>query len=448
MKKNSFKGFTTVFKHNLRVHMKSGKYLASTIILSLILFLGMGALLFFLTKSEGEKDKYDYNIDTVYVIDETGLGVPDYWMLANMMGLDYIGDTKFVTLNKTAKEAIEDEAVSYMVVQTKQDEQYLMELITGSGVDSGDEQVQKNLECLAEIVEMGFQNHIYMVSGLNEEQIVQALLPVGTSVEKIGEESEDEGKFAVGIATTMIFVMIVYFMVLIYGSQICADVPMEKTSKLVEQLLMSVSPYALVSGKILSMIVSCIIQFLLWIISLLLGVFAGDLLARSVYGLDESFLSVALDYLDKWFDGMGFTVPAIVMAVLLAVAGLVLYLLLAGLGGATLTKPENAGNVQSVFVLPLIISFFAVLYGTGLSDGSSYGVGLIYNLIPFTAAMSAPASVLMGTLSIPMACVSLAISIAFCLIVLWLAAKVYEGLLFFNGNKLTFKDIISVFKTK
>lgn len=449
MKNSILKGFSVVFKHNLKIHMKNAKYVASTIVIALVLLLGMGALVFFVTKSDAEKDKYDFKVDKVYVVDETGLGVADYSMFGIAAGFDYIKDTEFIASEKKADELIEDEAVSYMLVQTKNelDDIYEIQIITGKEVDSKDKQVKKNLECLEELVELVFKNHVYLTSGLTVEQVIQVIIPVKGEAEEIGSLSSDEedDKLIVAVIVTAILLFVVYFVVLIYGAGICADVPMEKTSKLVEQLLMAVSPYALVSGKILSMIASCLIQFVIWIICLISGIFLGDAVVKSVYDLDTSFVSTAMDNLGKWFVGNGFTVSGVIMAILLFMVGLVVYLLLAGLGGATLSKPENAANVQSIFVLPLIISYFAILGCSGIASGN-YDMPMVFNFIPYTSAMTAPACVLLGSMSMPVAFASLAVSIIVCGVELIIAAKVYEGLLFFNGNKLKFKDIVKIFK--
>lgn len=452
MKNNILHGFGVVYRHNLRLHMKNIKYVISTVIVSLILLGGIAALIIFLTKSDKDKNKKDYNVEEIYVIDETGLGAADYSMLAENMGLDYAKDTKFTVSDAKPEELIKDEKVEYLLVQTRDEEtdEYVIKIITGKKIDTDDKQVKKNIDCIEELSQAAFQNYVYMTSGLSIEQVIQVLLPVNASVEKIGAEAEeiDENKMIFSMALTFILLFVVYFVVIIYGAGICADVPMEKTSKLVEQLLMSVSPYALVSGKILAMITSCLIQFVIWLLSLVGGIFAGDIFAKAIYDLDNSFVSTALEQLKKWFEGQGFTAPAIVLAILLFMAGLVIYLLLAGLGGAMLSKPEEASNVQTVFMLPLIISYFAIFYVSGIVTGGEFNIPVAVSLIPYTGAMAAPGSVLVGSLSVPMAILALVIDIVLCIIELFVAAKVYEGLLFFNGNKLKFKDIVAIFKNK
>lgn len=446
MNKSKLRGIGVVFKQNLRIHMKSKKYVVSTILVGIVLLLGMTALMFLVNKKQADKADYDYTVKEVYVVDETGLGVPDYALIAEMIGLDYGKDTNFIVCNQTAQEVISKPEVQYMIVQTVTDEAYEVQVVSGSDIDVKKGQLNKNLDCLEEIVQYGFQNHVYMNSGMTEEQLMQAVLPVTTNVVKLGDKTEEDKQMIVFIAS-FLSVMIAYFMILLYGSEICSDVPMEKTSKLVEQLLMSVSSTALVCGKIFAKIVSCTIQFIIWVLSIVIGVIGGDAVARQIFGLEDSTISKVVDFIQKVFAGSGFTLPTIVLAVILSLVGMSLYLLLAGLGGSMLTKPEQAANIQTIFVLPLVASFMILMFGSGIANGSA-DISIVYYMVPFTATLVAPAGVLLGTLSIPMACVSLGISLVTCAIIIVLAAKIYEGLLFFNGNKLTVKDVIRAVKSK
>ena len=87
-----------------------------------------------------------------------------------------------------------------------------------------------------------------------------------------------------------------------------------------------------------------------------------------------------------------------------------------------------------------------VLFASGMTASGNYNIPLAYNLVPFSAAMTAPASVLIGTLSVPMAIVSLIISVVSGMIILYVAARLYKGLMFFNGKKAKLKDFISAIK--
>ena len=184
---------------------------------------------------------------------------------------------------------------------------------------------------------------------------------------------------------------------------------------------------------------------MIWVVSIVVGLFGGSFAAELIHDLKQSRVRFYMDTLGEWFENSGFSVPAIILAILLLIMGLVFYLVLAGLAGSFVTKPEEASNVQTIFFLPMIISFFVVLPAITSGEGS---IALIYNMIPFTAAMSAPGTVLIGNLSIAAACISLLIMIVCAVLFLILAARIYKGLLFFNGEKLTPKIIWGIIKGK
>ncbi len=444
--KNKMHGFKTVFSYNLGMHMKSKKYLAVTIILAVFLLAGLSIFIMIMGDKTGSDDQYTYSADKVYVIDETGLGVPDYSMYGAALGYEDAADTEFVKSDKSPEELVDNEGAQYVVVQKKSGDSFVLCVIFGNTDGAEDGQVDFNTSAMEEYLVPCFKTHLFQVSGLTEDQIVQVMLPVGINVSKIGGESEPQSRQAVAVIMILAFVMIIYFAVLIYGQQICADVPMEKTSKLVEQIMMSVTPYALVSGKILAMVTACVLQFIIWIGCIIGGILAGDVLSRTVLGVEDSVVTTILELLRGWFDGMGFSGASIVLAVLLFIAGLVFYLMLAGLAGSALARPEDASNVQGIFILPLVAAFMLVMFASGLTASGNYNISLAYNLVPFSAAMTAPGSVLIGELSIPMAIVSLLISVVSGIFILYVAARLYKGMMFFSGKKAKLKDFISAIK--
>ena len=352
--KNKMHGFKTVFSHNLGIHMKSKKYLAVTIILAVFLLAGISIFIMIMSDKNSRKDQYTYNVDKVYVVDETGLGVPDYSMYGAALGYEDAADTEFVTSDKSPEELVDTDGAQYVVVQKKSGDSFVLCVIFGNTDNVTDEQVDFNTAAMEEYLVPCFKTHLFQVSGLTGEQIVQVML------------------------------------------QICADVPMEKTSKLVEQIMMSVTPYALVSGKILAMVFASVIQFIIWIGCIVGGVLLGDVLSKTVLGVDTSAVTTAV--------------------------------------------------VQSIFIIPLVAAFMLVLFASGLTASGNYNIPLAYNLVPFSAAMTAPASVLIGTLSVPMAIVSLIISVVSGMIILYVAARLYKGMMFFNGKKAKLKDFISAIK--
>lgn len=413
--------------------MKTKKFMIITFLFALLLVLGIGVLI---VVTSAPDEEVEFNIKSVTVCDKTGLGIPGYSDLAKMMEDSLIAEISFDSCDDSEKflEENKDNTDSVLVVQEENEDGFLLNVITAedSTVDS------ENLDILGGAMSEYFQMYVYGNSGLSEEALVQALLGVDYNVTDFGDEEIDIGKEIVTIIVVMLFLFVVYMMVLLYGQQICSEVSMEKTSKLVEQLLVSVTPYGLVSGKILAVISASIIQFVIWVAAILVGIFGGDMAAALVYEGYESKISLYLNYLKDWFGDMAFGVDTVIMAVLLMLAGLVFYLVIAGLAGSMVTKPEDASNVQMIFVLPLIVSFMAVLFSLIENEGF---VSAAYHFIPFTSAMVTPGAVLLGDVSVWFGLLSLAVSIVGSVLLLLLAAKVYKSLLFYTGKKISLKGI-------
>lgn len=434
MDNRKLSGFSPVFTHTLKTAMKNTKYIVITAVFAILLMGGISLLIVGISEPE---EKAEFDITKVAVCDKTGLGVPEYAAFIEMLEDEQLSGVEFTPCTDEEKYLEENvENTDYiLVVQEENEDGFILNIITHEEGETASE----NLNILGESMSRYFQMFVYGNSGLSDEALTQALLGVEYSVTDIGDEEEtDFGKSMVQMAVMFIFLMVVYFMILMYGQQICSEVSIEKTSKLVEQLLVSVTPYGLVSGKILAIITSSIIQFLIWIIAAIMGVCGGDMLSSMIYSGYESKISVYMGYISDWFGEMAFSPVSIVLAVLIVIVGLVFYLIIAGVAGSMVTKPEDASNVQIVFVMPLLIAFFIIIFAMTSGDGD---LSLLYHLIPFTAAMVTPGAVLLGDVSILVGIISLIITVAGCVVLLYVAARVYKALLFFTGKKVSLKGV-------
>ena len=440
---NMFRGFTNVFGFNFRNHTQSPKYRVVTVVFALFLMLGFGIMMMVLGSPEDEVEETGKEITKVYVCNENDLNIPAYAEFAEMAGDNETADIEFEKMEGTVSECMDTlskESDYILAVQTKNEDGYLIQLILGPLADYDDE----SLDSLGMSMANYYKGYLYQMTGLKEETLLQVILPVVSTVTEFTEE-EDEGREIFRIISAFAIVMVVYFIVMIYGMQICSDVSLEKTSKLTEQLLISVTPYALVSGKIMAVIASSMIQFVIWVCAIIVGLFGGDRLAISLYDLDGSVLTEAWGLLKKWFEGSDFGIPAIVLGVISCLIGIALFLILSGVGGSCVGKPEEAANMQGIYMIPMMICYFIVIFG--LVEHEGY-MPLPYYLIPFTGAFLTPGALISGGISIAMGILSIVISIVCCIILMVIAAKIYKGMMFFNNTKAKPKDIIQFIFSK
>ena len=441
MKSFKLTGFSKVFSFTLKSHIKNKRFIITTVAFSLILMIGITVLLFIYTGSEKNKKNYKFDdLDKVYVSDETGFGIPDYSAYFQAMGNKELSNVEFVEIEDSEAFVKENKKKSDMIVinQYLDNDEYIIRAISGIDVD------EKKAEQFANLLIPAFKNQVYIKSGLSQEELVQILVPVDISVSRIGEEF-NKTKELITIIAFFIMMFLIYFMVLFYGQAICTEVSLEKTSKLVEQMLTSVTPYALLMGKILANITEAILQVFIWILSVVIGLIGGNFIVMNAYGLESNVITQLFDILKESFKGQGFSVAAIVISIVLMLVSIIFYMIFAGFAGSLVTKPEEASNMQAIFVVPMVVSYMIVLMTIISGEGK---VPLIMNLIPFTGAMSAPGIVLVGNLSVGWGIIVLAIMIISSLLLLWLAARIYKGLMFYSGSKLSFKNILKVAKNK
>lgn len=133
------------------------------------------------------------------------------------------------------------------------------------------------------------------------------------------------------------------------------------------------------------------------------------------------------------FTGM-FTVPGVILALLMLAAGLLLYCSLAAVGGAIAEKPEDLSSTSILFVMVLILSFFATLYAGGTGADVPWDAITWQVWVPFTAILVAPTKILLGAMSIPEAAGSLGIVVVTAALITVLAGKVYKMMSLYKGN--------------
>ena len=76
--------------------------------------------------------------------------------------------------------------------------------------------------------------------------------------------------------------MVLYFFVLAYGQGVANSVVTEKSSKLMESMLVAVKPAAIILGKLLAITLTGIIQLFSWIFGLIISFFIGSKIVLSI----------------------------------------------------------------------------------------------------------------------------------------------------------------------
>ena len=289
------------------------------------------------------------------------------------------------------------------------------------------------------VMEEGYTQEALDRAELTPEQ--RALLPVEVTVTG-GQTGEGEAMGLLSMLLPFASLMLLYFLVLLYGQSTAASVILEKTSKLMDLFLVSVEPGAMVLGKVLATALAGLLQLAVWAAGLAGGFAIGGAVVRQT-GVTLPLLEV--------LKGVGrltglFSVPAMLEAAGLLLAGFLLYCSLSAIGGSMAGKAEDLSSTNVLFSLVLVASFFCCMFAGGMDGMTSSARWLDY--VPFTAILVTPSRVLLGQTSLLGGLVSLALVVVCAGVLTALAGRVYRLMSLYKGNPPTPRRVLRMLREK
>jgi ABC-2 type transport system permease protein len=225
------------------------------------------------------------------------------------------------------------------------------------------------------------------------------------------------------------------------STQIANSIVTEKSTRVVEYLLTSVKPLALMVGKIIAMLTAVLIQM----IAMVAALFVSNQVS-STFSPDESE-SLLSQYLPQHIF-QNINLINIILCLLLIVLGIIFYATLAGLAGATVSKLEELSEGLTLFTLTNLVGCYVGLGAANVLMASGMNGYVIFSfLFPLSSAFVLPGAILIGKASIPLVIGAIALQVIFILLLFQFVSKVYETLILHNGNKIKLKDLFKISKT-
>jgi ABC-2 type transport system permease protein len=246
------------------------------------------------------------------------------------------------------------------------------------------------------------------------------------SFEKIALEknakTEEELNQARGLVYVLLF--IIYFAVVMYANMIAMEVATEKSSRVMEILISSVSPIKQMFAKILGIGLLSLTQLALL---LSVGYFS---IKRNMDSLKGGF-----------FDVFGFgniPVSTIVYAVIFFILGYFLFATLAAFLGSLVSRIEDVQQMITPMTMVVVAGFMIAMFGLNKPESPFITVT---SFIPFFTPMIMFLRVGMLTIPIWEAIVGIAILVATIVVLAIFGARVYKGGVLMYGKSNSFKDI-------
>ena len=441
--KDNFRGWTTVYGFTLRQFTKGVGFKIVTAIITLLIFGGFILMNVLVAKPEKSSDSEPSPIKTVYVLDNSGLQPTNYKDFISQLGgkqfehIEYVASAE-KSSDEVVKAAASNSTETIAVIITMKDSVYELKAV----IPKSSKITKNQAEALAAQMSSAFQSNKLLQAGLSAKQLEAVLKPEVVTSSEIGETTSDAAK-VIKIAAPMVFSFMLYFMLLLYGQDISKSVSTEKTSKLMEVILTSVHPYAMITGKVLAFTTIALAQFVTWIVTASAGLYVGNAVAHGIYPQYENSAITIINFLKDNIGQTALTLPSVLLAVIFFCVGFLFYCVIAAVIGSMVSKPEDVPSTQAVFQIPIIISFIVCYFGPITRNTV---LQKVVRYIPFTAPFSVPVDLITGTIGLAEGMISLAILLVFSLLTIILAGRIYKGLVLYSGQKVNFKTIGNMLK--
>jgi ABC-2 type transport system permease protein len=230
---------------------------------------------------------------------------------------------------------------------------------------------------------------------------------------------------------------LIYFILLIYGSQVMMGVMEEKTNRIAEVIVSSVKPFQMMLGKILGIGLVALTQFFLWIAFVLIvyniGKFsgAGGGMANQMVGTMQSMFS-------------GVDVPLILFCfAFYFLGGFFFYASLYGAIGSAVNEDMREAQSLSFPITMLVILSIALMSSTIANPTSPIAVWA--SIIPFSSPIVMMARIPFGvpnTVPWWQLGLSMASLIIGFMITVWFAGKIYRTGILMYGKKPSWKEML------
>lgn len=293
-------------------------------------------------------------------------------------------------------------------------------------------------------------------AGIAPQTIAEAKTHINAQTLSLEEGEEKESNSGAATIIAIICGMVIYFAVLLYGTQVMRSVSEEKTSRIIEVIISSVKPFQLLIGKIVGVALVGLTQFALWIIlTLMLVTGAGYLMKDKLTDIQKEVSEQQMSTLPaevgqeleergnnpavKMLDGISnLNIPLILGSFLFYfLGGYLLYSALLGAVGAAVDHESDTQQFVFPITIPLIFGF--VVAQIAIRDPDS-PIVFWTSLIPLTSPIVMMVRIPFGVPAWQIA-LSMALLVAGFLGTVWLAARIYRVGILMYGKKVTYKEL-------
>lgn len=411
----------TVFAYTLKDAIRKKAFIISTAIILSLIIGGSAVLAIFM----GSSDETDEGTDAApeknicYYLDEHDI------LPGAAEALTVLYDVKEIT--SAEKEDVvaqikEDKSISLLEVSAKNSQPlvtvYSKDFMSGVGA---------NISSVSQIINEVHSMNVLVNSGVDPDLVILSRQPVQYETVFAGEMNASA--YVIGI----VFTLLMFFAIYYYGYGVAMSVATEKTSRVMETLIVSAKPSRILLGKCFGMGVLGIIQFAMIVLTgglCLKFIIPSELLTQN----SEFSLSVL-------------SAETVAVMFVYFVLGYSLFAVMNAVSGALVSKIEDLNSAMMPVMLLSMVGF-CLGYFVNILSPSSGIVQKIAMYLPISSPFIVPSSMLSNSIEPYQVLISVLILALSVVAVGALSVKIYSASVLHYGKKLKFKDAVKMSKQK
>lgn len=454
------KGWKNIFAFTFSQQIKTKSFIISTIIIAAIIAVitaTANILPAYLLEDEinqieniASGEPVDFSVSKLYIADETGLdtnfnvtAVSFGFTLEKILPDEF--DSKLNELETTSENAMLAHAYKKDGVLNL-DAYYAGE---NSSINSSD--CATILSTLSTQLQMKYLDSL----GVASDEITTVMSGVNTQLLKAGKEATSMVQDIINSVIPMLSSLVLFIFIFAYSQLVAQAIAIEKSSRVMEYLLTSVSPLSIIVGKVLAICLVSLLQFIIlicsgvlgFLVSMPFGIFSkidGLVAAASDSGIGASAQQTLVDIQGAFSN---FNIDTILIMIFTFVLGFLFYSLIAGLAGASISKMEDlSAAIQPMSIIGVLGFYLAYMPQIGAMDGETNTLMAIARYLPFSSPFCLPSAYMLGQISLGEACLSLLVLLASVIILCIIVAKVYEHIVLYTGDRLKIGDMLKMAK--
>ena len=316
------------------------------------------------------------------------------------------------------KEKIENEEIDSAIIVEKQDENIKIKYIVKSAtmMSGVPENIISTLNTL-------YTNIQINKLGLTEEQLKSITPNFEFALEQTDEEASGN------VYAMMLLSIVLFYAIYFCAYQVSSSITTEKTSKIIETLVTSTSPKTIVLGKTLGIGIVGLLQMILLV---------GTALISAKMFLEPGTLDSIID-VSKITPYLG------IITIIYFIFGYFEYALLYALTGSTVSKPEDIQSANGPVAILAVIGFY-LSYFTMMNPASE--LNIFASILPISSPFCMPFRIMMGLAKPTDVIISIVILLITGIIIAKIAIKIYSNAILNYGTKMSFYDIVKMYKEK